>query len=233
VADEQSIPPGVSDDAAALLRRAYSLAGPEDSAVLYEDWAETYDLTMVDGLGYLSPRRLARMLAGEIPGRSGPVLDVGCGTGLAGVELANHGFRRLHGMDISVAMLRKAGRTSVYEALIRADLLGKLPIRTATYDAAICTGTFTHAHVGAACLDELFRILCPGALFACTIHRDVWSSLGFEATLGRLEASGLIGSVRISAGPYYASSTEAEGLFCLVRRTGLPFRGPTASPSDV
>jgi len=53
------MPVGVSPQAAKLLERAYALNGDEQSRALYRDWAETYDETMLQGLNYLSPARVA------------------------------------------------------------------------------------------------------------------------------------------------------------------------------
>ncbi len=49
------IPPKVDDKSARLLERAYALSSDTDTHELYRDWAETYDKTMLEGLGYLSP----------------------------------------------------------------------------------------------------------------------------------------------------------------------------------
>ena len=46
-----------------LLARAYALRGndPEETLRLYADWAETYDQTMLGGLSYSSPQRVAAL----------------------------------------------------------------------------------------------------------------------------------------------------------------------------
>ena len=72
-----------------LLRRAYALSGedPAETKALYRDWAETYDGTMMDGLAYVSPIKIAALLAKHQPDRDMRVLDVGCGVGTAGLCL--------------------------------------------------------------------------------------------------------------------------------------------------
>ena len=40
--------------------------------------------------------------------------------------------------------------------------------------------------MAANCLDELFRILKPGAPFAFAVKLDVWESLGFKDKLAAL-----------------------------------------------
>jgi len=48
-----------------LLARAYALRSndPDETLKLYADWAETYDQTMLDGLSYRSPQRIATLAA--------------------------------------------------------------------------------------------------------------------------------------------------------------------------
>ncbi|MEC9342656.1 MAG: class I SAM-dependent methyltransferase [Pseudomonadota bacterium] len=203
-----------------LLARAYALSGDDETKSLYSDWASTYDATMLDGLGYLTPARTAAMLAESLADRDAEVLDVGSGTGLAGEELAKHGFATVDALDFSPEMLAVAGARGCYRRLVEADLNRPLEFAGDSYDAMICTGTFTHAHVGAACLDELFRVLKPGGLFACTVHRDVWRPAGFERKEKELGKAGTLETISLAVGNYYATSTEPEGFYVLWRRVG-------------
>lgn len=199
--------------ASKLLKRAYSLETEADSKALYSDWADTYDETMMDGMGYLTPTKTAELLVEYFPHSQALILDVGAGTGLAGVQLSRRGYTNMDAIDYSAEMLRVAGKRGIYGKLIEADLNGQLDVPAATYDAMICTGTFTHAHVGAQCLDELFRILKPGGIFACTIHKDVWTPAGFEKKIPALEQSGVFKTVSKEAGVYFSASSKEEGWY--------------------
>ena len=205
--------------ASKLLNRAYSLETEADSKALYGDWADTYDETMMDGMGYLTPTKTAELLARRLPNSRALILDVGAGTGLAGVELSRLGYLNMHAIDYSAEMLSVAERRGIYEKLIEADLNDKLDVGANCYDAIICTGTFTHAHVGAQCLDELFRILKPGGIFACTIHKDVWEPAGFKKKVPELEQSGLLRTVSKKSGIYFSNSTEEEGWYIVWEKT--------------
>ena len=88
------LPPAVDARSAELLERAYALDSDEETHRLYRDWADTYDKTMLDGLGYLSPRLVSELLATGISDLNGRVLDVGAGTGLAGTGIG-HGNRNI------------------------------------------------------------------------------------------------------------------------------------------
>lgn len=212
------IPPGVNPKAAALLARAYALSSPAESRALYRDWAESYDNTMLQGLNYQSPVLVASLLAEQLTDRLTPVLDIGCGTGLAGQELAAHGFRHIDGLDVSPEMMQVAARRGAYRQFLSGDLNAPLAIADASYGGMTCCGTFTHGHVDANCLDELFRILRPGALFAFTVKLEVWVPLGFQKKLAALVHSGQITQTSFRHDRHYSTSTEADGVFCVYQR---------------
>lgn len=203
-----------------LLARAYALDNEEDTKQLYTDWATTYDETMLDGLGYATPRKTASLLAEKITDKTARILDVGSGTGLAGRYLAEHGFGNIDALDYSPAMLavaanRMNGEVPVYKNCIEADLNAELSLESNTYDAMICTGTFTHAHVGAQCLSELFRVLKPGGFFACTIQKDVWVEAGFKETVSSLAEQGVLRTLRMVMGIYFDGDEEPEGWYVI------------------
>lgn len=201
-----------------LLARAYHLNDLNEALDLYRDWAGTYDEAMVDGLGFVAPRVMASRLARHLKNPDGAILDIGCGTGLVGEALSSLGFRVIDGLDISTDMLEQARKRGVYRHLLDADLTKTLPVDTAVYDAGICTGTFTHAHVGAEALDEILRAIRPGGLFACTIHKDVWQPMGFADKLEALKAGGAIREVEVQDGPYYKTSEQPDGKYVLIER---------------
>lgn len=197
----------------ALLERAYSLGNDEEARALYRDWAQSYDETMLEGLGYCTPRVTSALLAQHVEDKTQPVLDVGSGTGLAGVELAGLGFATLDALDYSPEMLAVAASRGVYRATIETDLNEPLDMADGSYSAMICTGTFTHAHVGAGCLPELFRVLEPGGIFACTVHKDVWEDAGFAAESEKLARAGVLETLSRVPGAYYTASTDPEGWY--------------------
>jgi len=214
----RNIPANVSAQAAALLERAYALDGDAASRALYRDWAETYDDTMLQGLGYRSPAVVARMLGEHLADRQALVLDIGCGTGLAGHKLGELGFVAIDGLDLSPEMMQVAARRNVYRNFITADLNRPLPMRDGSYAGASCSGTFTHGHVDARCLDEVFRILQRGAPFSFTVKLEVWEPLGFKAMLAQLKADGRIAEVVTTHDRHYESSQLPDGVFCVYRR---------------
>ena len=214
--EEQKLAGRDSDE---LLRRAYAVETQQDALELYRDWADTYDTHLEDGLNYLSPQIMGRIFAEYVPDRSLKILDIGCGTGLMGVALNNHGYDNFDGLDLSPEMIEQARLKGVYREFIKADLTKTLPVEGATYSAAVSTGTFTHAHVGAAALDEIFRVLKPGAICACAINSDVWVENGFGPKIRELTQAGAM-HVREIRPERYFTGDAGVGRFCVFQKTG-------------
>ncbi len=209
-----------SNSSEQLLARAYALSNDDETKGLYKDWAQTYDATMLDGLAYLTPKKTADLLSGIVPNKELHILDVGAATGLAGQYLAELGFKSIDALDFSSAMLdvakaREHDSKPVYKSCIQADLNLPLDLNSDTYGAIICTGLFTHAHVGAGCLPELFRILKPGSFFATTVHKDIWKSEGFEVQIKSLEQAGVMKTYSKELDTFFKTDNEPQGYYIL------------------
>ena len=201
-----------------LLDQAYNLDSDKDTQELYKDWAETYDTTMLEELQYVTPRKTASLLADMMKAGSVRLLDVGSGTGLAGEYLARHGFHNIDALDYSLEMLKVAEKrqhngSKIYSSCIVADLNKPLELASNSYGGMICTGTFTHAHVGSDCLDELFRILKPGGFFGCTVHKDVWEEAGFADKVKELASKGVMRTRGMTMDIYFENDEEPQGWY--------------------
>jgi ubiquinone/menaquinone biosynthesis C-methylase UbiE len=192
---------------------AYALETPADSVRLYGDWAPTYDSEFVDSTGYELFRHVAERFA-ELEGRAaGPVLDVGCGTGVVGACLREAGIEPIDGIDISAAMLAEAGKKTtadgdpVYRQLIEADLTTKLDMADNRYAGLVSAGTFTHGHLGPEPLDELWRIAAPGARCAIAVRSTHYASSGFADRLAADVARGTITEPKLVEVGLYAPGT--------------------------
>jgi predicted TPR repeat methyltransferase len=214
----EMIPPGVGEHDAALLRRAYALQSQAEGETLYREWAATYDQTMINGLGYESPVRLATAFSAHVEWRDRPLIDLGCGTGLVARALAEHGFTAVDGLDLSPEMLGVAAATGHYHQLVVADLNAPLPFADGAYHAVLCNGTFTSGHVDAGCLDEIVRILAPGGSLAAAVHHSVWEEHGFHIGFERLVGAGQLQWVEQVEATYYSSSTTTDGRLCVLSR---------------
>ena len=203
-----------------LLARAYALRSndPAETLKLYADWAETYDQTMLDGLSYRSPQRIATLAAETEARRDVRALDVGCGTGLLAESLRAEGFDRVDGLDYSAPMLAVAQREGrIDEAFLR-DLNKGLQMGKKCYDLLVSTGTFTHGHVGAGCLPELLALLVPGGHLICTVHRDVWDEGGFGTGLQALTEARVAEIRSREADRLFADDDEPSGWYVVVEK---------------
>jgi predicted TPR repeat methyltransferase len=160
------------------LDAAYALQTPDDNRKLYADWAETYDAGFAEGMDYHLPRMVALILA-EAGSVTGPVLDVGAGTGLLAQNIPARATMEIDALDISPEMLKVAGGKGLYRKTILGDLTGTLDIADGTYGAIVSSGTFTHGHVGPDALDELLRIARQGGLFVLAINGNHFTARGF------------------------------------------------------
>jgi len=196
-----------------MLQRAYSLKNDKETQTFYKDWAATYDNTMVDGLGYRTPLKAAKLLARHLEDKQAFVLDVGTGTGLVGKELAELEFTNIDAMDYSAPMLEMARKRGIYSRLLEADLNEPLGLEDGSYDAIICVGTFTHGHVDARCLDELFRLLKSGGLFVTVIRKNYWQPAGFAKKAEEMIRGGVMRTISREEDSNYTDSSEAESWY--------------------
>lgn len=104
---------------------------------LFNNFADSYELVM-QNLDYSVPLAMAR-ITGSLQGR---VVDLGCGTGLAGQTLKND-WNQIIGVDICQKMLDVASRKGVYDELIKADIEEYLT-NNSNFDWAIAADVFNY-----------------------------------------------------------------------------------------
>lgn len=94
------------------MRRGRGTIGSVTTQPGYDALAETYEKTFPDGYASALERRAVALLADEIAasGLTGPVVDVGCGTGHVTADLAAKGLDVV-GIDPSRGMLEVARRS--------------------------------------------------------------------------------------------------------------------------
>ncbi|MBS0258546.1 MAG: class I SAM-dependent methyltransferase [Proteobacteria bacterium] len=89
---------------------------------LFDDYADRFETSLVEKLDYSVPQKLAELIGKAAKGGVfDTIVDIGCGTGLLGVEIRAFA-NRLEGFDISQNMLAKAEEKGLYDHLDQADL---------------------------------------------------------------------------------------------------------------
>jgi SAM-dependent methyltransferase len=179
----------------AELARSYGLSDVNETRALYDDWAAHYDEEMSkEGQDYVGPAIAAayvlKTLGVSQLDPNTVLLDAGCGTGLAGIQLAKLGAKKLDGVDLSQGMLDIAAKSGAYRSLEPADLSTRLAHSDATYDVVVCVGTLTQGHVGPVALDEFVRITKPGGVIVATVLGYIYETGGYAAKMKSLESEG-------------------------------------------
>lgn len=107
---------------------------------LFDDYADRFETSLVEKLGYSVPGKLAALIAeaADIPPHFRLAADLGCGTGLLGPEIRDR-VDRLEGFDLSKAMLAKAAEKGVYDHLGQADL-SLSPPQSGIFGAGLAAG---------------------------------------------------------------------------------------------
>jgi predicted TPR repeat methyltransferase len=172
-----------------LWTATYEAETPEELAEAYKDWAGDYDKDTLGKMGYVGPHVAASMLNNHVDSKACRVLDAGCGTGLVGESLNQMGYQNLDAMDFSNEMLKEAERKGVYNQLFQEDMNEDLNIPDDSYDATICVGTFTYAHVGPHAFDELVRVTRPGGYICFTIRDGAYQQYGYRNKMLEMEAN--------------------------------------------
>lgn len=123
----------------------------------YNDLAANYDQTLVDVVGYVDPVKMADAISTHLNlPKDAKIIDLGCGTGLTGMELKKVGFTDITGTDASDGMLVEAEKKQAYNKLVELyccrdqipeDLKGK-------FDVACSTGLMAHDHVDGTIISE-------------------------------------------------------------------------------
>ena len=140
---------------------------------LFDEYATTFEAEL-HALSYRAPAKieaaLSQIFAPDTAFSSTLAVDLGCGTGLAGVALRSRCHGRLVGCDLSQRMLNVAAQkhTDVYDELHACDCVAFLTrhVAPAAADLMVAADVLVYMRE----LTDLFRAaasrLAPGGLFA-------------------------------------------------------------------
>jgi predicted TPR repeat methyltransferase len=138
---------------------------------VFDNYADRFDTHLQQVLQYDIPKKLVPLIAAHLPvAAKCNVLDLGCGTGLIGSEIASYS-KQLVGVDLSAKMLDKARTRNLYQRLERSDLLGMMQGEPASsYDLVIATDVFIYVGKLDEVIREIKRLLSAGSIFAFSIE---------------------------------------------------------------
>ncbi|MDD2465848.1 MAG: tetratricopeptide repeat protein [Desulfobulbus sp.] len=152
---------------AALLGAPLEQAPDDYVRAFFDTYAEDFERSLVEDLGYDNPRRLFECLCHTKAISAASYahgLDLGCGTGLSGLAFKER-VTVLDGVDLSAAMLHQAADKGCYHCLSQDSIDHFLHSTDEHYDFFLATDVFIY--VGA--LESIFTMAHeharPGALF--------------------------------------------------------------------
>lgn len=194
-----------------------SAMSPTYVRALFDQYAPRFEEAL-QGLAYQGPARLREAVANACPDVIfNHMLDLGCGTGMAGAALRPQ-VRRLTGVDLSSAMVAQARAKNIYDRLETGDLLQFLLAEHGNgrvYDLVVAADVFVYVFDLAPVATAVAKTLSPGGLFAFTVetHQGSGVELGHELRYRHgidyirrtLEAAGL----RVQELSRVATRTEA------------------------
>jgi predicted TPR repeat methyltransferase len=143
---------------------------------LFDQFAPDYERRMLGELSYRAPcilRGLADMLVAAEPGTL-DILDLGCGTGLAGESFKDLA-RRLDGVDLSPGMIGQARALGIYDELAIADVETLLGQEGRSYDLILAADVLVYLGDLKAIFRGAASHLKPGGFFLFTVEKQTGS----------------------------------------------------------
>ena len=135
---------------------------------LFDDYAKKLESSLVEDLNYKTPTLIANFLLPLVSSENPnfDILDLGCGTGLAGEALIGLA-RTLVGVDLSREMLKIAEAKNIYNRLIQDEIHHALSQeRGASFDLVVASDVFVYIGDIRAVFDQVYDILKVDGFFA-------------------------------------------------------------------
>jgi predicted TPR repeat methyltransferase len=157
---------------------------------LFDQYAGRYDAALTEHLHYRGPALLrdAVTSALERMGRSmhfASLLDLGCGTGLAG-QVFRPFAGRLVGVDLSAAMIARAEAKGDYDRLVVGNLVAFLSDEIAKdgkCDLVLAADVFVYVNELAPIFVDIARVLAPRGVVAFTVETHPAAGVALLPTL--------------------------------------------------
>jgi predicted TPR repeat methyltransferase len=223
-----------------LARLGAGPATPEMTAVyvrrLFDQHAPDFDTMMLGRLDYRGPELLLEAVraAARTPMRFGSMLDLGCGSGLAGAAFRPY-VDWLVGVDLSPAMIEAARAKGLYDRMSVGEIGAFLREETAnraTYHLVLAADVFVYCADLSPLAAAAAAVLTPGGLFAFTVETHDGPGVRLSETLryahsadhvrAALEDAGLTVLALQAAAKRTEKGVPVSSLVALARRNPAP-----------
>src|ERR1700730_2047089 len=166
---------------------------------LFDQYAGRYDTALTERLHYRGPALLHDavepvMHAAERRMRFGSMLDLGCGTGLAGAAFRQH-VDWLVGVDLSPAMIAQAATKGLYDRLMTAELADFLANEAGDkgiYHLVLAADVFVYVNDLAPIIAGIARVLVRDGLLAFTVETHAGDGVKLLPTLRYAHGEGYV-----------------------------------------
>jgi predicted TPR repeat methyltransferase len=157
---------------------------------LFDQHAASFDESLTARLSYSGPQLLLSAVtracdAAGRPLRFATMLDLGCGTGLAGAAFRAQ-VQNLVGVDLSSAMIEQARAKEIYDRLETIELTEFLVAQAAggaKVDLIAAADVFVYVSDLAPVAAAVARVLAPDGLFAFTVETHEGEGVLLQPTL--------------------------------------------------
>jgi predicted TPR repeat methyltransferase len=196
---------------------------------LFDQFSANYDEGMRTQLRYAAPEILRELFSIVMPLRSSlAVLDLGCGTGLAG-EAFKDVAARLEGIDLSPKMIERARSRGIYSSLTVGDMETLGPGET--FDLVVAADSLVYLGDLAPLFRSVSNVLKPAGQFLFTVeaNRAPGFQLGpkrrwrhaesYLREMARGHSFEIVGLIACS--PRSEAGVPVEGLACAVQKEAL------------
>lgn len=138
---------------------------------IYAEFSRTFESNLCGELGYKAPERMRELIDPLLADRQNlTVLDLGCGTGLAGVQFKPRASQ-LVGVDISPEMIELARVRNLYDRLDIAEITAWLERSSERFDLVVCCDSLIYFGDLRQVVVPVGERLCPKGLLGFTLER--------------------------------------------------------------
>lgn len=186
----------------------------------YDDLCTNYEAIYLKA-GFHDPKKCAEMVneTYTLVGKEKAdvkILDLGCGTGLVGVYLAEDGFKDIAGLDASKGMLDEAAKKNCYGDLTEL-FLGKPETYPAAlqdkFDFTTASGILADNHLDCSVFEEMLLSLNKGGIAVFATRTEYLTKYAYGPYMKKLVDEGKWKFIKETVFDRYDQLEEAIGRF--------------------